>query len=480
MENDAQLLLPPPWGMAGNRASIGVAYLASSLLAEGLDAKVVDISRRVREEERELHHQLEEATPPHQSGGVFMPPIELLLQALSPDPWGDRCSELAWQVHRSAEATASSITVPGGLHGMTLLDTSVPYGFCLGAAIRRRGGRVVMGGVALMHPPTAELALRLGAADAVVVGDGETALVALARAQRDGLWSDLPLNGHPGLSLKIGDEVVRTEAAPRPRHLPPLPHPDWRGQELPEFFVNVLASRGCVGRCSFCSERASSPGYGLRAVTDVVEELDHLCALFGKSHFEFNDDLLNGDVRWLRTFCRTLEERRSPYQWQGLCRPRGMTPQLLETMQRAGCTKLSFGVQHFSPRMLEIMGRKQYAARILEVLEHALGLGLEVHIDLLVGHPGERDEDVELNLEAVNGLRSRHERFQVFQNPFHLIWGAPVFSRPKRFGVEVERYSSALPTELERYEQLVRQFVVGFRSDVTPDQIAARMELIDG
>ncbi|MEE2780415.1 MAG: radical SAM protein, partial [Myxococcota bacterium] len=462
-----RLLIAPSWGIRGNRTSLGIAYLAGTLDADGQPYYVVDLAHEMRSCDPVLHEALSVLGDPKPNGGVYGPEVDLLLQVVAPEEWEDGCPLLARQIHESAGRDAQRITDPGALHGLIVADSNVTYAFALGAAIRRMGGRVVLGGPTMSHGPTAELALRAEVADAVVVGEGEAAILALAKAQREDTWESLTEVPIPGLVLWDGDRVLR-QANFRNRALDALPFPDWEGQEHPPEFIPILAARGCVTKCSFCSEQTISPKFAQRSVEDVLTEMDLLHESTGQTRFEFNDDLLNGNMKWLLEFCHTLVDRGTPYQWQGLCRPHRLDYEILKLMRDAGCVQMTYGVQHFSWNMLKVMGRKEEPDPLLQVLDDTLSLGMLMYIDVIIGHPGETEEDFDITVSVVRDLMLRYPNIAINLNPFNYIYGSAVDLFPDRYGVTAERFSADLPERFSHLSDLASKYVVDYQQE--PDQ----------
>jgi len=469
-----RLIIPPNWGARDNRTNLGVAYLAGSLQAAGHPAHVVDLARQIRQFDPALAEGLEADGEPNPNGGYYGPRLPLLLQVIEPAAWGDGAPMLARRVHESASRDADRVADATALHGLSVADSNITYAFALGAAIRARGGRVVLGGPSMSHPPTAELALRAGAADAVVMGEGEAALVALEEAHRSGTWGGLAETGVPGLQILVDDEVRATPNG-RNRALDDLPGPAWDGQLLPTDYTPVLAARGCVTKCSFCSEQTISPKFAQRPVASVVAEMEAHAEATGQHSFEFNDDLLNGNVRWLEAFCDALSERGAPFRWQGLCRPHRMPRELLKRMRDAGCQQITYGVQHFSDAMLTRMGRRETPDPLREVLDDTLSLGIEAFIDVIIGHPGETEEDFEITRQVVLELMSQYPNVRVNLNPFNLIYGSDVMLRPDAYGVALSPFEEELPGRFAPLQTLAGRFVTGGTFEPSADVVVDRV-----
>ncbi|MFO0757517.1 MAG: radical SAM protein [Byssovorax sp.] len=107
-----------------------------------------------------------------------------------------------------------------------------------------------------------------------------------------------PLDGVAGLALQGGGEARFTAPRPLPE-LDGLPWPDRRGEPARCFghaIMPLVGSRGCYGRCSFCSIAAwqdkGSTGkrFRMRRVEDIADEMAEQQRSRGVEIFVFQDD----------------------------------------------------------------------------------------------------------------------------------------------------------------------------------------------
>jgi hypothetical protein len=137
--------------------------------------------------------------------------------------------------------------------------------------------------------------------DHVVVGDGELAMVALARA----VLSGTPTDGIPGVA-QVQDG--------KPTLIPPVPLADLDSIAFPArdllplvledgYGVSVYGTRGCAfGRCTFCylvpyQEVSLQPRWRARSATNVVDEIEDLVGRWGVRQITFVDEDYFGDNR---------------------------------------------------------------------------------------------------------------------------------------------------------------------------------------
>jgi tRNA-2-methylthio-N6-dimethylallyladenosine synthase len=184
--------------------------------------------------------------------------------------------------------------------------------------------------------------------------------------------------------------------------------PPVRGDAVSAF---VTVQRGCDYRCTFCIVPMTRGVERSRMLADVVSEVQRLAdsgttevTLLGQTVNSYHDgthdfaDLLRsvGAVAGIRRVRFT-----SPY-------PTDFTARVLAAMAEtaAVCEHVHLPVQSGSSRVLKRMLRRYDRARFLEVvaaLRQAMpGLGLTT--DIIVGFPGESEEDFQETLSLVDDV----------------------------------------------------------------------------
>ncbi len=176
----------------------------------------------------------------------------------------------------------------------------------------------------------------------------------------------------------------------------------------------VTIQIGCDNSCAFCIVPSVRGAEVSRRMGDVVHEVEQLVAdgvveitLLGQNVNSYGRDL--GAGQWAPEFADLL---RAVDGVDGLRRVRFTSPhpkdQRPETAAAMGeldsvCEHLHLPLQSGSDRTLARMRRGYTAERYLAKLEAARGAvpDLAVTTDLIVGFPGENDEDFERTLEVV-------------------------------------------------------------------------------
>jgi oxygen-independent coproporphyrinogen-3 oxidase len=89
--------------------------------------------------------------------------------------------------------------------------------------------------------------------------------------------------------------------------------------------------------------------------------------------------------------------------------PESVDAPMLEALRAAGFTRMSFGMQSASSRVLGVLDRRHTPGRALEAAREARAAGFgHVNLDLIYGTPGETDADWRASLEAALSVEPDH------------------------------------------------------------------------
>ena len=364
-----RILLTQPPLIPGEEVAppLGLCTLASWLLSQGQEVRILDLDLEVRERASA-------------DEGRFVP---LLLRAID---------------DFRPEVAAFTSMYSNSLQAEQLVR----------AAKRQDEGLVTVAGGPHFGALGARALRRVPELDLVVEGEGELAFAALLAALRDGT----PLAEVPALCWRE-DGGIRTRPEQPLMELKDLP-PMWAGLEgvvdlgryaatipagAPRRIVYIEAGRGCPFACTFC---ATAPfwrrQFRVKPIDRIVDEIRFLQESFGYDSFILVHDLLTVNPCFISDFSDAMLAARLPVEWMANSRTDIRLRGLLPKMKAAGCWKMFFGVESASKRAQREIGKDLDVDEVYETVDDLAEHGIGCTCSFIVGLPEESPEEVSATL----------------------------------------------------------------------------------
>jgi radical SAM superfamily enzyme YgiQ (UPF0313 family) len=231
-----------------------------------------------------------------------------------------------------------------------------------------------------------ELLINFPEIDSVVRYEGEETLVELVDRLRVGAdWREIS-----GIAYARDGEVVATPARPLVPDLDSLPFPlrPYEPERIAGFpTLPLLASRGCIRRCSFCSIHTfyrTAPGkvVRVRKPEKVIEEMRHLYHDHGVRIFLFQDDDFplwgRKGHRWADELMARMHESGLSENtiWKISCRAEYVEPELFRKMREAGLFLVYMGIESGVEAGLDILFKQMTVEQNLNAVATLKQLGI--------------------------------------------------------------------------------------------------------
>jgi radical SAM superfamily enzyme YgiQ (UPF0313 family) len=385
------LLVFPRFKYPSGDPPLGVAYLAASLRAQGLDADVFDAT-------------------------FVRDPLAALREKLS---------------HTRYDLL--------GITALTSMLDAVRDIAALGKQVSPHT-RIVAGGPHATVDPEGTLAL--DGVDAVALGEGEIILPELVR-------SGLCLEGQPGFWFRRDGEIVRNPSADCIADLDAVPFPAWDLLDMKQYLslwyqldairpglkgTSVVASRGCPFNCAYCQPtlrtvfgtkvRRRSPG-------NIIAELRELKERYHIDGVMWLDDTFLVDRAWMRELCEGMIAAGLGLLWGANVRADVADRESLALMREAGLRVMHVGIESATQRILDEVYQKGIT---VEQVRRTVALGREIGLSVrgyfMIGAPGETEEEARATVRLANELPLDDVTFSIttplphthlYENTKHLV-----------------------------------------------------------
>lgn len=269
------------------------------------------------------------------------------IAALTPEDWDVEI----------LDARAKPVDYDAGvdLVGVTGFTSEIPSAYEIADNFRRKGVKVVMGGVHVSALP--DEALRH--ADAVVIGEAELVWAELLRDFKNGSLKEK--YKAPGLCGMNGMVIPRRDLLDRGMYV--------------TGFNTIQATRGCPFNCDYCAVTAFFGNeFRVRPVEDVIDEIRR----FDTKEFFFMDDNIVGRPRYAKELFRELIPLKVKWGSQASI-TMAKDPELLSLYAKSGGRYAFIGLESISQKNLDKMKKswasvKDYKDAIRNI--HAAGINI--------------------------------------------------------------------------------------------------------
>ena len=369
---------------AGLTPPLGVAYLASFLLAHDYPVQIIDA----------LGENPYEITPFKK--GSFLR--------------GIRISEVVERISPATQLIGIS----------NLFSFAYPAIELLCQEIRKvhPDKKIVLGGP---HPSALyeEILANVPEVDFIAIGEGEESLLGLLQY----LEGSVEFDDLSGIAAKDDSgKIIVLKSAKRIKNLNqdyvPYPARDLLPMEnyihaqeghgpTSGRWTSILSSRGCPYGCTFCESRRTA--WIARSPKDVVDEMEYCLTQWGIDEFHFEDDNMTINKDRLIGICNEIIDRNLNIKWQT---PNGIRAsvtdsEMLIKMKESGCMHITLAPETGSERVLkEIIekGKDFDLNQLKECGALAHKTGLKVAAYFIIGLPGETRQEVEETIKYSRDL----------------------------------------------------------------------------
>ena len=283
--------------------------------------------------------------------------------------------------------------------------------------------KIILGGPEVSYEP---FRVDFSKADYIIQGEGDTSFYKLCK-------------------------TIKEETAPEDKIIKPvledlstlkLPYEYYTQHDIDNRYIYIEASRGCPFMCEFCLSSIDEKVRNFD-IDILVKEFEHLWSM-GARNFKFVDRTFNLNIRFANAILDFFLEKEPPYFAHFEVIPDHFPESIKSKIALfpAGALQLEIGIQTLNLVVANNINRPLKLKKIKENLDYIENqTNAHVHLDLIVGLPGEDLESFGRNLNELVAISSSEIQIGILKK----LSGTTLDRHDIKFGM---RYSDIPPYDI--------------------------------
>jgi len=292
--------------------------------------------------------------------------------------------------------------------------------------------------------------------DYIIRGEGEKAVVQFLNI----LENRDDISRVSGLVYRAkSGEIIEKPLTDLIMNLDELPMPAWHLFDLKQYTkpidgtniraVGVLSGRGCPNLCVYCANARKV--LRLRSPKNFVDEVEFLNKEYRYQGFDFWDDTITMVRSHIEGVCNEILKRRLDIVWYARARVNTVDKDLLNLMRKAGCIRISYGIESGSSRVLKIIKKNITVEQAKEAVRLSSKTGMAVVTNFMVNLPEETLDDLKLTISLMKELGQIKNSYPAYG--FTVIYpGTELEFMAKEKGIMPRDFSWNGPYKSEKYK----------------------------
>ena len=256
--------------------------------------------------------------------------------------------------------------------------------------------KIVLGGPHIHIYP--KETMKIKEVDYLVLGEGEKPFKDLL----DNFNNIKRLYEIKGIVFRHGDKIINTGSPPFVQDLDTLPFP---ARDLVPYkqYTSVLAkrfpvttmitSRGCPYKCLFCDRPHLGKNFRARSAKSVVDEMEE-CQKMGIKEIFIYDDTFSVNRQRVLDICSEIIKRKLDITWDIRTRVDTVDEKMLNSMKKAGCQRIHYGVEAGTERILKVLRKGITLEQVKKAFYWTKKAKIQILAYFMIGSPTETRKDI--------------------------------------------------------------------------------------
>lgn len=241
-------------------------------------------------------------------------------------------------------------------------------------------------------------------ADCVITGEGEKVILDVVEGRRT-------------------EKIVRCEPI---KDLDEIPFPDYSILKTPCRSANILTTRGCPYRCTFCTTSRMFSPYRQRSVSNVLEEI-RTYKKMGFKYMNFEDDNFTADRERAKEICRRIIAEHLQFKETFFFGRTDLADdeELLRLLKEANLTRVLIGIESLNQKALDSIHKCQNIENIRRAAAACRKYGIRLIASIVLG----LDEDTKEDMDRVIRFAKSIDAYQLQPAVLTPFPGTPVYEK---------------------------------------------------
>ena len=252
-------------------------------------------------------------------------------------------------------------------------------------------------------------------ADFLVIGEGEETTYELYNA----ILNNQNYKEINGIAFLENEKVIQTQARTKFKELDELPLPNREAINMQKYLdtwknnhglssMTISTQRGCPYTCKWCSTAVYGQSYRRRPAEQVATEMKMLKEKYNPDAIWFVDDVFTVSHKWLLAFREEVLKQEAIIPFECITRAERLNDEILELLKEIGCFRIWIGAESGSQRIIDLMDRRVDVTVVKEAIQKTNALGIETGTFIMLGYPGETEEDITETIQYLKEANPTH------------------------------------------------------------------------
>ena len=245
----------------------------------------------------------------------------------------------------------------------------------------------------------------------------------------DSIIQNKDLSLIPNIIIKKDNNIILTEKIKIANNFNLINYPDRSLVNIEKYMDTrtMITSRGCIGKCNFCTTPTFFGKWIGKEANKVVDEIEYLISNFNTKKIIFLDDNMTVDKKRMFEICNEIEKRNIKCLFGCLSSISCYDKYMFEKMYLVGFRWVHFGIETGSKRILKLMNKQMNLNYIRQVIKEVKDMGYRVRNSIILDSPSSTKEDIIATRNLINILQPHELRMHYLAYRV----GTPIFEENK-------------------------------------------------